>query len=140
MTMNAKTRATAELAALLAREIALGHGVPDRTNPAPFMIADDAITLRRLGLRASRLAVQRCNGVERYDATRGGRFPDWTDEDEARAEQAEKRIKAAADLIAAQYSATASVGGDPRGYVLHLHLKSGTSNSMGGRESGWGVA
>lgn len=119
------------LAAVLASE-------PNPTNYVAYAAAIDAEKLVRLGKRAARIAEQRCNGIERYDATARRFLASWTDDDDARADKAESRIATAARAILDNYGATEiSVGGDPRGFNLKFRLASGRSNSFGGEV--WGV-
>ena len=121
MTLKDKLQHAAELAAILATE-----GAPHGAHRA----ASDALRLIALGRRASNLAVRLCNGEGRQR----GR---WDDVDEARYEKAKERIRRDASSIAAHYNATVDVGGDPRGYVLKLHLQSKRSNSFA--DNTWGV-
>lgn len=103
-----------------------------------YVAARDAESLIVLGKRASRLAVQRCNGIERYDAKAGRVLASWTEEDETRADKTDAKIEAEAGRILAPYAATEiKVAGDPRGFVLRFRLASGRSNSFGGEV--WGV-
>lgn len=104
----------------------------------PYQAARDAESLVRLGKRAARIAEQRCNGIERYDAKARQRLATWTEDDEARADKATARIEAQATEILAKYGAVdIKAHGDPRGYVLKFRLASGRGNSM---ETGfWGV-
>ena len=102
-----------------------------------YRVALDARALIALGRSADRLALDRCNGIERYDEKAGRVLAQWTEKDEARAERTSERITAKAAELLAPYGATvAQVGGDPRGYCLKLKLKSGASNGMG---EDWGV-
>lgn len=104
----------------------------------PVEMARDAETLVRLGKRAARIAEQRCNGIDRYDAKAGRVLASWTEDDDARADKAEVKIFTAASDILAKYGATIErVGGDPRGFNLTFRLASGRSNSFGGKV--WGV-
>lgn len=118
----------AELAAVLATE-------PGVT--AHLQAARDAVALRKLGRAAKRVAESRCNGIERYDATAKRRLASWTDEDEGRANRADGRTLAKAEVVAKRYGATVHLQGDPRGCVLKLTLASGRSNSFD--RSTWGV-
>jgi hypothetical protein len=103
-----------------------------------YRIAKDAESLIRLGKRAARVAVQQCNGIDRYDAKAGRVLASWTEADQDRAEKAKAKIETEANAILAAYGGgNASAGGDPRGYVLKFKLNSGRSNGM---DSGvWGV-
>lgn len=85
-------------------------------------------------IRAARVmdrnAVNRCNGIERWDAKAGMRLAEWTDADEAKAERsderAEAKVKAALAVI---YGATwaeridLETCGDPRGPMIKLWAK-----------------
>ncbi|RWC91664.1 MAG: hypothetical protein EOS72_03140 [Mesorhizobium sp.] len=105
---------------------------------SPYKAATDAEKLVTLGKRATRLAVQRCNGIWRYDTTARRVLPSWTEQDEARAEKTAASIMKQATDILGPYGATGvSVDGDPRGFVLKFRLASGRSNSFGGDV--WGV-
>lgn len=103
-----------------------------------YYAARDAESLVRPGKRAARIAVQRCNGISRYDAKAGRVLETWTEDDEARADKACDKIAKEAAKILESYGATnIQVGGDPRGFNLKFHLASGRTNSAGGE--GWGV-
>lgn len=52
-----------------------------------------------------------------------------------RADRIEDRI----DEHARDRGATATFSGDPRGYVVKLHLPSGRHNTWGGKEEGYGI-
>lgn len=132
---------TALLAAMLATEdSAARFKNPNWRKSAvpPYRAASDAESLVRLGKRAARIAVQRCNGILRYDAEARRVLGTWTDDDEARADKACGKIAKAAAEILTPYGATdIQVGGDPRGFTLKFRLASGRSNSFGGEV--WGV-
>jgi hypothetical protein len=117
-----------QLAAVLARET--------RKVPA-FRVAKDAEALIALGRRAERIALQRCNGVERWNAEARQYLASWDESDEARADKATANVEAKVRKILEPYGATRiRAHGDPRGFVLRFKLKSGASNGMG---EGWGV-
>lgn len=120
-----KRQHLAELVATLATE-------PDGGHRQPHLIAQDAIKLLRLGARAATLSVRLCNdeGWQRRGV--------WDDKDETKYEKTRERILRDCNGIAAHYNATCALGGDPRGYVLKLHLRSKRSNTLG--NDGWGVA
>ena len=125
---------TTYLAAVLACE----NGGPDLGNPPPYAAACDAEKLIRLGKRAARIAKQRCNGIQRYDAKARQTLATWTDDDEARAEKATAKVEADARAILEPYGASdIKAHGDPRGFVLTFRLASGRSNSMD--QNRWGV-
>ncbi len=118
----------AYLAAILATEPA---------DATPYKAACDAESLIRLGKRAARIAEQKCNGIERYDAKARMRLASWTESDETAAEKAVERIEREARDILAKYGATdIHASGDPRGFCLRFRLASGRSNSFD-RET-WG--
>lgn len=125
-----KVENIATLAAVLATE-----------NPTkaivPHIVARDCAALISLARAAQRVALTRCNGIERWNDQAKMRLASLTEEDEARLDKATDRTRAKAGEIAAKYGATAEVGGDPRGYVLRLRLASGRSNSFAGE--GWGI-
>lgn len=105
---------------------------------SPYQAAKDAETLVRLGKRAARIAVQQCNGIERYDSKAGRVLASWTEADEARAERQKDAIEKAATAILNPYGATkVSASGDPRGFCLRFRLASGRSNSFDANT--WGV-
>lgn len=92
----------------------------------PHMVAEDALLIVRCASGAESGAVALCNGVlsqERWDAKR---------------ERLAKRLAP----VVARYWLTARLGGDPRGYCLHLL---GTpdaplrGNTWGGDGDGYGV-
>lgn len=105
---------------------------------SPYRAAKDAESLVRLGKRAAKIALDRCNGIQRYDAAARQMLATWMENDEARADKACDKIARDAAAILGPYGATKiSVGGDPRGFTLKFHFASGRSNSAGGE--GWGV-
>lgn len=116
----------ATLAALLAMNAAKAA--------SPIAVARDALALLRIGRQASTLAVRQCNGEGHWA---DGRW-NWNDADDARAEKHRTTIRKNAQKIADDYGATIELGGDPRGYVLRLHLASKASNTF--TSDGWGVA
>jgi|SRR4051812_21773207 hypothetical protein len=115
----------ATLAALLAMNMA--------KEASPIAVARDAIALIRIGKQANTLATRQCNGEGHWE---NGRW-NWDDSDEARAEKRRATMRKNAQKIADDYGATVELGGDPRGYVLRLHLPSHVRNGFG---DGWGVA
>lgn len=105
---------------------------------SPYMAAKDAESLVRLGETAARVALQRCNGIERYDEKARRVLASWTEQDEARADETIARVEKQAQAILAPYGVTAvSAHGDPRGFCLKFRLASGRSNSFD-RET-WGL-
>jgi hypothetical protein len=87
---------------------------------SPIAVARDALALIRIGRQAATLSVRQCNGEGHWE---GGRWH-WDDADEARAEKRRATMRKNAQKIADDYGATIELGGDPRGYVLRLHLAS----------------
>jgi hypothetical protein len=141
------TKEAAALAALLMSEQAARMFDPTLRDGAalagammsPVAVADDALTLIRIGKSVSRWAVRACNGEGSSWVSYpngGGRFA-WTEADDAKRARADARALAKAQGIADQYGATVQIGGDPRGYVFRLMLASGRKNGWG---DGWGVA
>jgi len=125
------------LAAVLMDEFH-GYTVEGQPHRAPYGVALDAEALIRLGKRASRIAIQQCNGIQRYDTAARRVLASWTEADEARADKACDKIAKDAAAILEPYGATEiSVGGDPRGFTLKWRFASGRSNSFGGDV--WGV-
>jgi hypothetical protein len=103
--------------AAIAREIRLSHRILDRN------------------------AINRCNGIERWDSKAQMRLASWTDEDEAKADKsdakAEARVRAAIFALFAgkDHLVTVSFQGDPRGALIVLEQNGqGVFNS---RIAGW---
>lgn len=100
---------------------------------APHVAARDAVTLTRLAREMATAAVRQCNGEGTWQ---DGRWQ-WGEEDDNRLEAKKDRIRRRVLEIGAKYGIKGvTLGGDPRGWVLRLHLKSGKTNGMG---DGWGV-
>lgn len=141
--MTSKTQIAAELAACLMLEASRRLDPPDYVDPSPAAVAANAMALLRIGAGVKRWAERACNGEGHQEwrkglSAHGGRWEwAWNDSDTAAHEKADKRAHAKASEIAARYGATVEIGGDPRGFVLRLHLASGRKNGMG---DGWGVA
>lgn len=114
----------ATLAAILALEAKVKNAV---------WIADDTLLLLHLGNQAHTLAIRACNGEGHWQ---DGRWH-WDDNDEARANRKRAKLLDKAQKIAERYDASATIKGDPRGYVLRLHFKSGARNGFG---DGYGIA
>lgn len=126
--MFAEPKPETRLAAQLARET---------RKATAYAVARDAMNLCRLAKRAHKVALDRCNGVQRWDAKAGQMLASWTEQDDARAEKTVETITKQAREILKIYGATRiSAQGDPRGHVLKFKLKSGASNSIGGD---WGL-
>ena len=95
--------------------------------PSPYRIALDAERICALGRKATRLAIQQCNGIVRNG------HAEWTEADEARNENARARIASDVAEILSQYGVnpeSIKVHGDPRGRVLTFELANSPS---------WGV-
>lgn len=117
------------LAAQLARET---------RNVTAYKAARDAEALCRLGKRAAKRALDRCNGIQRYDAQLRHHIATWTEADDAKADKATADIEAKATVILRPYGGNAvNAGGDPRGFTLKFQLKSGASNGMD--QNRWGL-
>jgi hypothetical protein len=107
--------------AAIAREIRLSHRILERN------------------------AINRCNGVERWDSKAQMRLAQWTDDDEARADKsdakAEARVRAAiTDLFGGAdamrvHQVEVRFQGDPRGALIVLEPPG--SNGSGSRIAGW---
>lgn len=103
--------------ATIAKEIRLSHRILDRN------------------------AINRCNGIERYDRKMQRFYPEWNDEDEARAEKsdarAEARVRAALDTFfgAKAKEFKISFQGDPRGALIVVEPIG--ANGSGSRVAGW---
>lgn len=127
--MATEPKAAVILAATLARE---------SRKVTPYKAARDAEALCRLGKRAAKVALDRCNGIQRYDAKARQYLATWTDADDVRADAIAADIRAKAVAILEPYGAkSVSTTGDPRGFVLTFRLKSGASNGMDATR--WGL-
>jgi hypothetical protein len=92
-----------------------------------------------------RNAINRCNGIERWDSKAQMRLAQWTDDDEARADKsdakAEARVRAAiTDLFGGAdamrvHQVEVRFQGDPRGALIVLEPLG--SNGSGSRIAGW---
>ena len=106
-----------DVTAFTAREIRLAHRVLDRN------------------------AINRCNGIDRYDRKLQRFFPEWTEDDEARAEKsdarAEARVRAALDTFFGDKAKEFKVyfQGDPRGALIVVEPAG--ANGSGSRVAGW---
>lgn len=92
------------------------------SRPQVVKMVQELISLAR---QHERLAVKHCNvGMDEAD------------------EQREKVIEERIAKVAREaFHGLQKVefGGDPRGFTVKLHLKSGAYNSWGGKESGYGI-
>lgn len=109
-------------------------------NKPAHLVADSARLLMRHAKTHGRLAEEECNGpgdyVHRLPIAESNRLiEEHARRVETRQAQAEKRIAA----ICAELGIEPVFGGDPRGYTVKVRLPSGASNTMGGREDGWGI-
>lgn len=106
-----------DVTAFTAREIRLAHRILDRN------------------------AINRCNGIERYDHKAKMRLASWTDEDEARAEKsdarAEARVRAALGAFFGDKAKEFKVyfQGDPRGALIVV--ETADHGVYGSRVAGW---
>jgi hypothetical protein len=124
---NSRTYRVARLAAQLAQEIGA---------TSPHRCATDAMALHRIAATAERLAVLRCNGIQRYVPGRGLESQ-WTEEDEAHSERQTDLARTKAEKILSPYGASVlTITGDPRGCVVRLQLASKATNGFG---EGWGL-
>ncbi len=135
----------AEIAAMLATEAHFIQSSKDLRPacyavPEPHLIAKDAAALLRIGNGVASRAVLQCNGIQHWDPQTRQMQSTWTEEDETHNDKMKERARTKAQSIADRYGAKVETGGDPRGCTLRLHLASGRHNTMGGRESGWGIA
>ena len=106
-----------DVTAFTAREIRLAHRILDRN------------------------AINRCNGIDRYDRKLQRFFPEWTEEDEARAEKsdarAEARVRAAFDTFFGDKAKEFKVyfQGDTRGALIVVETAG--HGVYGSRVAGW---
>lgn len=106
-----------DVTAFTAREIRLAHRILDRN------------------------AINRCNGIERWDSKAKMRLAQWTDEDEVRAEKsdarAEARVRAALDTFFGDKAKEFNVyfQGDPRGALIVVEPVG--ANGSGSRVADW---
>ncbi len=93
----------------------------------PNKSIEDVMRIANLLMRHSathkRLAVRDFNG-------------DASESEVKRLQDVARRIKAIADSLGLRVNCDDY---DPRGFTVKVHLPSGRSNSMGGREAGYGV-
>jgi hypothetical protein len=107
---------------------------PDRGREECIRAANQFL---RLAATHQRLAVDACNGPP--DAVAPREYPVivdlWWKRNQRQMEANETRIFA----LCAEWGIGASLGGDPRGYTVKLHLPDGRGNTWGGDTDGWGV-
>jgi hypothetical protein len=103
----------------IAREIRLAHRILDRN------------------------AINRCNGIERWDAVARMRLASWTDDDEARAEKsdarAEARVRDALRALFGDRKGEVSIHfqGDPRGALIVIAPAGAKAQDSGARLASW---
>ena len=82
------------------------------------------LELFRAVKRSHRFAERRCSDES------------WSDKDE----RADDRLDEHINAIAARLGVRVTIGGDPRGHVVHLMTpKTGRYNTFGGADVGWGL-
>lgn len=109
------------------------------------LTVDDARAFLRMATTADRLAVAQCNGD--WPADNGERqiktCPDceigWAPSSFRAGVCPDCRLTARIEARAEACNIKVLVNGDPRGFVVKLILPSGSYNSWGGPEHGWGV-
>jgi hypothetical protein len=94
-----------------------GHPIP------PGLVARHVLDFVRLARREWRRSLHECN-IGPLSET---------------AKRTQKRDRKALRDLASRYDATVRFDGDPRGYVVHIMLRSGAHNTFSGREGGWGI-
>lgn len=104
-------------------------------------VLDFARELMRLARQHGNLAVQQCNGPQwcgRFGYTpKPGEWEEWDTARQKREDACEKRICKLCAAFAPKLKVR--LGGDPRGFTVKLKLPSGTHNTWGGSEEGYGV-
>ena len=88
----------------------------EKPKQAPHLTARDALALMRLGRQHSTQAVNLCN------------IPNYQEKYDKRTANIRERLA----LILAHYGARAITGGDPRGCIVKLILRSGRTNDFDG--------
>jgi hypothetical protein len=108
-----------DVTAFAAREIRLAHRILDRN------------------------AINRCNGIERWDAQAQMRLASWTDDDEARADRldarAEARVRDALRALFGDRKGEVSIHfqGDPRGALIVIQPAGAQAQDSGARLASW---
>jgi hypothetical protein len=100
-----------------------------------------AETLCRIGRRARRLCLERCNGVSRYDATEKRMRATFTEADEKRHDKAHARLRKEAVAILSEYGvapATVGTDDDPRGPCLSWRF-AGQNPPNNSFAKGWSI-
>jgi hypothetical protein len=91
----------------------------------------------------NRNAINRCNGIERWDAQAQMRLASWTDDDEARAEKsdarAEARVRAALREFFGDRRGEVSVHfqNDPRGALIVIEPAGAQAQGSSARLASW---
>ena len=105
---------------------------------------DEVLHVARLLLRHAKshgnIAVAQCNGPGDY--VNHIPYPEAEkiyERHEAWCEKREAQLEARMSKLAESIGLRIAFGGDPRGYTVKLFLPSGTYNTWGGKESGYGV-
>jgi hypothetical protein len=102
-----------------AREIRLAHRILDRN------------------------AINRCNGIERWDAAARKRLASWTDDDEARADRLDARAEARVRDALREFfgdrkgEVLIHFQGDPRGALIVIQPAGAQAQDSGARLAGW---
>lgn len=108
-----------DVTAFTAREIRLAHRILDRN------------------------AINRCNGIERWDAAARMRLASWTDDDEARAEKSDARAEARVrDALRAFFGdrkgeVAIHFQGDPRGALIVIEPAGAQAQGSSARLASW---
>jgi hypothetical protein len=103
----------------IAREIRLAHRILDRN------------------------AINRCNGIERWDEQARKRLASWTDDDEARADRldarAEARVRDALRALFGDRKGEVAIHfqGDPRGALIVIQPAGAQAQDSGARLASW---
>ena len=91
----------------------------------------------------NRNAINRCNGIERWDEQARKRLASWTDDDEARAEKsdarAEARVRDALREFFGDRKGEVAVyfQGDPRGALIVIQPAGAQAQDSGARLAAW---
>lgn len=105
------------------------------------MVAAIAKEIRLAHRILERNAVNRCNGIERWDSKAQMRIASWTIGDDVKADKSDAKAEARVrDAIAALFAGkdhlvTVRFQGDPRGALIVLEPPG--SNGSGSRIAGW---
>lgn len=94
--------------------------------PTAEGVTEDVHTLLRLARQHQNIAEKQCN-------------ESLTQADEMRERSIQAKIERVARVLFEGNILKIEFGGDPRGFTVKLHFKSGVYNSWGGKESGYGI-